>query len=94
MEYRAKQMIHNRGILNAWDALKEVFRVFSHQENANQKDPEIPPYTNPIRMAKIKTQVTGHVGVEIEKEEHSSISGEIENWYNHSGNQSGGFSEN
>jgi hypothetical protein len=27
----------------------------------------------------------------VEKEEHSSIAGEIANWYNHSGNQYGGF---
>jgi hypothetical protein len=47
-----------------------------------------------IRMAKIKTQVTAHVGEDVEKEEHSSIAGEIASWYNHSGNQSGGSSEN
>ena len=31
---------------------------------------------------------------ELEKEEHSSIAGGIANWYNHSGSQSGGSSEN
>jgi phage-related protein len=31
---------------------------------------------------------------DVEKEEHSSIVGEIASWYNHSGNQSGRFSEN
>jgi hypothetical protein len=30
----------------------------------------------------------------MEKEEHSSIAVEIANWYNQSGNQSGGSSEN
>jgi hypothetical protein len=30
----------------------------------------------------------------VEKEEHSSIAGGIANWYNLSGNQSGGSSEN
>jgi hypothetical protein len=30
----------------------------------------------------------------MEKKEHSSIAGGIENWYIHSGNQSGGSSEN
>jgi hypothetical protein len=30
----------------------------------------------------------------VEKEEHSSIVGGIASWYNHSGNQSGGSSEN
>jgi hypothetical protein len=38
--------------------------------------------------------VTTHVGEDVEKEEHSSIAGGISNWYNHSGNQSGGSSEN
>jgi hypothetical protein len=30
----------------------------------------------------------------VEKEEHSSIVGGVARWYNHSGNQSGGYSEN
>jgi hypothetical protein len=30
----------------------------------------------------------------VEKEEHSSIVSGIASWYNHSGNQSGGSSEN
>jgi len=38
--------------------------------------------------------VAAHVGENAEKEEHSSIAGGIANWYNHSGNLSGGFSEN
>jgi hypothetical protein len=38
--------------------------------------------------------VTTHVGEDVEKEEHSSIAGVIVNWYGHSGNQSGGSSEN
>jgi hypothetical protein len=33
--------------------------------------------------------VATHVGKDVEKEEHSSIAGGIENWYNYSGNQSG-----
>jgi hypothetical protein len=37
--------------------------------------------------------VTADVGKDVEKEEHSSISGGIANWYNHSGNHSGGSSE-
>ena len=45
----------------------------------------------PVRMAKIKTT---HVREEVEKEEHPFIAGEIANWYNHSGNQSGVSSEN
>jgi hypothetical protein len=38
-------------------------------------------------------QVTTHVGEDVEKEEHSSIAGGIANLYNHSENQSGGFSK-
>jgi len=38
--------------------------------------------------------VTTHVGKDVEKEEHSSIAGGMANCYNHSGNQSGGSSEN
>jgi hypothetical protein len=40
-----------------------------------------------------KTQVTADAGEDVEKEEHSFIVGGIASWYNHSGNQSGGFSE-
>jgi hypothetical protein len=35
-----------------------------------------------------------HVAEHVKKEEHSSIAVGIANWYNHSGNQSGGSSEN
>ena len=42
----------------------------------------------PIRMAKIKIQVTADAGKDVEKEEHSSIVGGIASLYNHSGNQS------
>jgi hypothetical protein len=38
--------------------------------------------------------VAAHAGEDVEKEEHSSIVGVIANWYNHSGNESGGFSKN
>jgi len=38
--------------------------------------------------------VTGDAGEDVEEEEHSSIVGLIANWYNYSGNQSGGSSEN
>jgi hypothetical protein len=38
--------------------------------------------------------VTADAGEDVEKEEHSSIAGGIENWYNHSGNQSEGSSKN
>jgi hypothetical protein len=51
-------------------------------------------HLTPVRMAKIKSQVTADAGEDVEKEEHSSIACEIASWYNHSGNQSGGSSEN
>jgi hypothetical protein len=38
--------------------------------------------------------MTADAGEDREKEEHSSIAGGIASWYNHSGNQSGGSSEN
>jgi hypothetical protein len=41
-----------------------------------------------------KIQVTADAGVDVEKEEHSSTAGGIASLYNHSGNQSGGSSEN
>jgi len=51
-------------------------------------------YLTPFRMAKIKTQVKTDAGKDVEKWGHSSIFGGIANWYNHSGNHSGGSSEN
>jgi hypothetical protein len=38
--------------------------------------------------------VTADAGEDVEKEEHSSIAGEIASWYNHSENQAGSSSEN
>jgi hypothetical protein len=38
--------------------------------------------------------VTAVAGEHVEKKEHSSTAGGIENWYNYSGNQSGDSSEN
>jgi hypothetical protein len=38
--------------------------------------------------------VIADAGKGVEKKEHSSIPGGIANWYNHSGNQSDGSSEN
>jgi hypothetical protein len=48
----------------------------------------------PVRMARSKIQVTADADKDMEKEEHSSIVGGIASLYNHSGNQSGGSSEN
>jgi hypothetical protein len=47
----------------------------------------------PVRMAKIKNS-EADAGEDVEKEEHCSIAGGIASWYNHSGNQCGGSSEN
>jgi hypothetical protein len=38
--------------------------------------------------------VTAGAAEDVEKEEHSSIDGGIASWYNHSGNQFDGSSEN
>jgi hypothetical protein len=47
-----------------------------------------------ILWLRSKIQVTADAGVDVEKEEHSSIVGGSVGLYNHSGNQSGGSSEN
>ena len=49
MGYRSKPRIHNRGILNGWEASKEMLKVLSDQRKANQNDSEITlrlPYSN------------------------------------------------
>ena len=51
-------------------------------------------HLTPVRRLRLKTQVTADTGEDVEKEEHSSIVGGIAGLYNHSGNQSGGSSEN
>jgi hypothetical protein len=51
-------------------------------------------HLTPVRLAKIKTQVTADAGQDVEKEEHSSIAGGFSSRYNHSGNQSDSSSEN
>jgi hypothetical protein len=51
-DLRAKQRIHNRGILNGPEALKEMFKVLSHQGNVNQMTPRF--HLTPTRMAKMK----------------------------------------
>ena len=43
---------------------------------------------------KSKTQETTYAGKDVDKGEHSSIAGGNAHLYNHSGNQSGSFSEN
>jgi len=51
-------------------------------------------HLTPVRMTKIKTQVTEDGGEDVGKEEHPSFVGWIANGYNLSGNPSGGSSEN
>jgi hypothetical protein len=51
-------------------------------------------HLTPVRMAKIKNSGDSRCWRGLEKEEHSSIVGGIASLYNHSGNQSGGSSEN
>ena len=46
-----------------------------------------------VRMAMI-TQMTADAGEDVEKEKQSFIAGGTENWFNNSGDQSGGSSEN
>ena len=74
--------------------MKKMFSIINHQGNANQNNPEIPPHSHQSERLRSKTQVTADAGVDVEKEEHSSIVGGIASLYNHSGNQSGGSSEN
>ena len=70
-----------------------MFNILNHQGNANQNNPEIQPHTSQ-EWVRSKIQVTADAGKDVEKEEHSSIVGGIASLYNHSGNQSGGSSEN
>ena len=92
MVNRAEQRILNLGSSNGREAPKEMFKVLSDQRNANQRTPRF--HLTATRMARIKPQVTEHVGEDVEKEEHSSIDGGIPSLCNHSGNQSCSSSEN
>jgi hypothetical protein len=60
-----------------------MFNILTHQGNANQKNPEIPYTSLQSEWLSSKTQVTEDAGEDVEKEEHSSIAGGIESWYNH-----------
>ncbi|KAL6094314.1 hypothetical protein STEG23_024429 [Scotinomys teguina] len=44
-------------------------------------------HLTPVRMAKIKTLRTVHVGEDVEQEEHFSTVGGNADWYNHYGKQ-------
>jgi hypothetical protein len=70
-----------------------MFNILSHQEDANQNNKD--STSHQTAWLRSKTQVTADAGEDLEKEEHSSIAGGIVvGWYNYSGNQSGGSSEN
>ena len=51
-------------------------------------------YLIPVRIVRSKIQVTVDAGKDVDKEEHSFIVGGIASLFKHSGNQSGGSSEN
>jgi hypothetical protein len=53
MGYRAKQRIHNRGILNGQEVLKEMFKIINHQGNEIKTTLRL--HLAPIRMDKSKT---------------------------------------
>jgi hypothetical protein len=44
--YRTNLRIHNREISNGLETRFRLFKVLSDQRNANQNNPEIPPYPN------------------------------------------------
>jgi len=92
MGYRTKQTIFNWGILNRQEAPKEMFNIISLQENANQNNPDI--LLTPIRMAKIKNSGSSRCWQGCGERGTSFIAGGISSWYNHSGNQFVGLSEN
>ena len=48
MGYRRKQKVLNRAISNGLESSKEVLDILSHQGNANQNNPKIPPHTSQI----------------------------------------------
>jgi hypothetical protein len=58
-----------------------MFNILSHQGNANQSP--LTFHLTPVRMAKVKPQVTADAGKDVEKQEHSSIAGGNASLYNH-----------
>ena len=70
-----------------------MFNILSYQENAAQNSPEI--FTShKSEWLRSKMEETANAGEDVEKEKYSSTAGGIAGWYNHSGNQFGGSSEN
>jgi len=77
-----------RRFSNGLEALKEMFKVLSHQRNANQNNSKDPSDTSQYGS---KTQGTAHA--EKEQVERSSIACGSVNLYNYFGNQFGVFSK-
>jgi hypothetical protein len=92
MGFRAERRILVRGLTNGLEALKEMFNILSHQENANQNDSET--ILQLSEWLRSKTQLTVHAGDDVEQGEHFSIAGGSTNLYNHFENEFDGFSEN
>jgi hypothetical protein len=63
-----------------------MFKILSHQGNANQNDNEI-PFLYLTEWLRAKPQVTVHAGKDVEQGEHSSIAGGRASFYSHFGNQ-------
>ena len=66
-----------------------MFNILSHQGNTNQGDSTL----HHSEWLRSNTQAIAHASEAVKKEKHGLISGGIANLYNHSGNQSGIFSE-
>ena len=58
-----------------------MYKVLNDQRSENQNDPEIPPYICQSEWLRSNSQVTTHIGEDVEKEEHSSTAGGIANLY-------------
>jgi hypothetical protein len=72
-----------------------MFSILTDQQNENQNNPEIPPHTSQnLKDQNLRLSPDADAGKDVEKEEHSSITCETASWYNHSGNQFGGSTEN
>jgi hypothetical protein len=52
MGYRVKQRMITRGILNEWEAVKEIYNMLSHKEI--QINVTLRLHLTPVRMGKIK----------------------------------------
>ena len=83
MRYRTKPRIHNRGIWNDCEILKEMFKFLVIRES--QIKMSLRFQLTQSEWLRSKTQVTAHVGKNVEKEEYLSVAVGIVNWYNHPG---------